>query len=83
MVGQMATADRIAEVALRLFTDHGYAGVAEAQMEGIGSALGLEDGVCDWEQLFAVFPEPWFVEGAAVAAPKLTALGGSGNRLAS
>ena len=63
--------------------DLGYGGVAEAQMEGIASALGLEHGVCDWEQLFAVFPEPWFVESPVVAAPKLDVLRGSSNRLAS
>ena len=45
--------------------------MAEAQAEGIASALGLEHGVCGWEQLFAVFPEPWFVGSPVVAAPKL------------
>ena len=62
--------------------DQGYGGEAEAQMEGIASALGLEDGVCDWEQLFAVFPDPWFV-ATPVAAPRLVALRTSGDRLAS
>ncbi len=40
----------------------GYGGIAELAMEGIASALGLEDGVCDWEQFFELFPEPWFVD---------------------
>ena len=62
--------------------DQGYGREAEAQMEGIASALGLEHGVCDWEQLFTVFPEPWFV-ASPVWAPKLAALRAPGGRLAS
>ena len=62
--------------------DQGYGWEAEAQMEGIASALGLEHGVCDWEQLFSVFPDPWFV-ASQVFAPKLVALPASGGRLAS
>ena len=53
--------------------DQGYGGEADAQMEGIASALGLEHGVCDWEQLFSVFPDPWFV-ASPVAEPKLVGL---------
>lgn len=40
----------------------GYTGIAEQTMEGITSTLGLEDGVCDWQQLFDVFPDPWFAD---------------------
>lgn len=52
--------------------DEGYGDVVDGEIEGIASALGLDDGVCDWEQFFAVFPDPWFVEddaGETTTAP--------------
>lgn len=41
MVSRGATGDRIAEVALRLFTDHGYAGVA---MDEVRRQAGVSNG---------------------------------------
>ncbi len=40
----------------------GYGDVVDGEIEGIASALALEEGVCDWEQLFSVFPDPWFLD---------------------
>lgn len=47
---------------LAWLSGQGYGDVVDGELEGIASALGLEEGVCDWEQLFSVFPDPWFVE---------------------
>ena len=61
--------------------EQGYADVVEAQMEGVASALGLDDGVCDWDQLFSVFPEPWFIDdNDPSSAPKLVVLASSSGR---
>lgn len=43
----------------------GYGDVVDGEIEGIASALGLDDGSCDWEQLFSVFPDPWYLEDYA------------------
>ena len=60
--------------------DQGYGDVVEAELEGIASALGLDDGVCDWEQLFSVFPEPWFLDDDPAPAPRLVVLASSCRR---
>ena len=60
--------------------DQGHADVVEAELEGIASALGLEAGVCDWEQLFSVFPEPWFRDDDPSTAPSLVVLASSCRR---
>lgn len=56
-------------------SSQGYSDVVKAELDGIASALGLdhEDDVCDWEQLLAAFPEPWFLDEEGVM-PRLVAL---------